>query len=234
MTINEAIKQYNKAQEEARAAEKAINEAREAQEAARVAAREAYQSIFKTDHNSEVFKRYEAAQAATAEARKKSNAAAAIAKAAGHNVLNVAANTLRAAILENPAKFSKPTHFKKFEEEVKNVTGARFYIDNSLSCSFYINYLDMTHGDNCAYICEKRNGQLIIDPERLAQNAAPEYTLKEIKKEARQAEKDAEKLRKAAAKLEELTKATKANYNTYIMYYLPDYHSGHFTESKYF
>lgn len=233
MTLNEAIKQYNKAQEESRAANKAHEAAKEAQEAARVAAREAYKSIFSIDHESEIYKKYEAAQAVTAEARKRSNTAAAIATAAGHNVLNVAANTLRAAILENPEKFNKPVHFKKFIEEVKNITGNRFYIDNTLSCTFWIVYLDMPHGDNSAYICEKENGQIVINPEKLSQKAQ-EFTLKEIKKEAKQAEKDAEKLRKAAAKLEKEVKETRSKYNTHILYMLPDYYNNSFKNSNLF
>lgn len=238
MTIKEAITYYEKAGKESSAANKAYQEAKEAQEAARQKCRNEYKSFFTPEAresylNSESHRNYEAAQAATAAALKKFNTAAAVHKAAGHNVLNVTSNTLRAAILANPEKFNKPTHFKKFVENVQEVTGNRFYIDNSMSCSLYIYYLDMTHGENNVYICEKKNGEIVINPEKLQERAA-EYTLKEIKAEAKKAEKDAEKLRKAAAELEKTVKATRAKYNTYIMYMLPDYSCGSFRDSKLF
>ena len=238
MNIKEAMQQLNKAKEESRAAYKAYQEAKEAQEAARQKCRDEYKSFFTPEApesylNSEAHRNYEAAQEATAAARRKDNTATAIAKAAGENYMHVVANTLRAELIAHPEKFNKPTHFKKFAEEVKAITGDRTYIDNSLSCSFYIDFYDLEHGHNSIFICEKQNGVLIIDPEKL-NNPYHESTLKEIKAEARKAEKDAEKLRKAAANLEKLSKETRAQYKTTIEQFLPYYSCGSFKDSNLF
>lgn len=238
MNILEAIKQQEKANQESAAAYKALKAAQAAQETAREKCRIEYKSLFNKEarenyFNSESHKAYEAAQAATAEARKKANTATAIAKAAADNVLNVTCNTLRAAILESPEKFKAPTHYKKFIEAVKAVTGNRFYIDNRMSSSFYINYMDSDRGNDSVFICEQQNGQILINPEKL-QDRRPEFTLKEIKKEAKKAEKDAEKMRKAAAKLEKEIKETRNGYNTYIKHLMPDYYSNGFHDSNLF
>lgn len=237
MNIKEAMQQLNKAQEESRAAYKAYQKAKEAQEAARQKCGNEYKLLSPEARenylNSEAHKAYEAAQEATAAARKKDNTTSAIVKAASDNYMHVVANTLRAAIIANPEKFNKPTHFKKFQDEVKNVVGDHIYIDNTFSCSFYLNCYDIESGHNSIYICEKNNGQLVIDPEKI-KNPYSEHTLKEIKAEARKAEKDAEKLRNAARKLEILAKETRAQYKTAIEQFLPYYSCGSFKDSNLF
>lgn len=228
MNINEAIKNYKKAQEANTAAVKAYNEAQEA-------SRAAWDLVpFKKrlEKSPEYIAAKEASQAEEA-TKKFQEYTAAVAAAAGQNVLYVACNVLRAAILEAPEKFNKPCHFKQFEKALQEITGPDFYLDNSLSSSFYICYRGVNYGSNTIFICEKdyNTGKLIINPDRLNQRQH-ESTLTEIKKEAKKAIKDAQKIREAAAKLEKLTKEAAASYSTYIYTYLPTFSIYDLTDKK--
>ena len=233
MNITEAIAQHKKAIKEnskAQAAAKAATEtARAKWDAVRINRTSLFEKGYKT--SPEYISAMEASEAET-KARQAANIAQAIEKAAAHNVLNVAANTLQAAIIADPAKFSKPCHYKQFTAAILEVTGDQFYIDNSLSYSFYIRYRGLNYND-CIYIADKDGEKLNINPEKMTANYS-EYTLKEIKTEAKKAIKDAEKLRQAAAKLEKVVKETRNNYKTYIRHYLPDYNSGNFKNSNLF
>ena len=221
MTINESIKIYEKARQELIKAEEAAKAAEAIKEKAREAARAADISIFR-DKSHPLMVAYYGAIDKRDQENKKVKFATAVFIASKHNVLNVAANTLRAAIIENPEKFKAPTHHKRFIEAVKEITGKDFYLDNSLSGSLYLNYVNLPGNSYSAYICEKdhTSGKLNINPEKLTERYN-ESTLKEIKTEARKAVKDAEKIRKAAAALEAMTSATRANYKTYIYNYIP-------------
>lgn len=219
LTINEAIAEYKKAQQENSKAQEA---AKAAQEAARAAWNKVPREHIIHDKTSAEYTAAKAASQEESKANKKADYTAAVAAAAGQNVLYVTSNVLRAAILENPAKFSKPTHYKTFINSIQEITGPEFYLDNSLNCSLYICYRGVNYSNNSIFVCDKDHstGLIKIDPERLTQKHR-ESTLKEIKAEAKKAIKDAEKIRAAAAKLEKLTKDTKNSYNTYINIYLP-------------
>lgn len=220
MTIREAIEAHNKAQQENSKAQQA---AREAAEAARIAWDRVPRNNILLDRECNQYQEAKKASQAETEAKKTAQFTAAVEAAAGQNVLYVACNVLKAAILEAPEKFAAPTHYKKFEKAIQEITGKEFYLDNSLSCSLYICYRGTGYSHSASgFICEKdpATNTLIINPEKLNQRHS-ESTLTEIKKEAKQAIKDAEKIREAAAKLEQLTKETKNKYNTYINIYLP-------------
>lgn len=219
MNIREAIEAHTKAQQENSKAQQA---AREAAEAARIAWDRVPRNNILLDRECNQYQEAKKASQAETEAKKAAQFTAAAEAAAGQNVLYVTCNVLRAAILEAPEKFNKPCHYKQFEKAIQEITGPEFYLDNSMSSSLYICYRGVNYGSHTIFICEKdyNTGKLVINPDRLNQRQH-ESTLTEIKKEAKQAIKDAEKIREAAAKLEKLTKETKNKYNTYINIYLP-------------
>lgn len=224
MNIREAIEAHTKAQQENSKAQQA---AREAAEAARIAWDRVPRNNILLDRECNQYQEAKKASQAETDAKQAAKTAAAIEAAAAQNVLYVTTNVLRAAILENPEKFKKPCHYKAFTNAIQEITGPEFYLNNSLSSSLYICYRGAGYGHSAsAFICDKdyTAGTININPERLNQRHK-ENTLKEIKKEAKQAIKDAEKIREAAAKLEQLTKETKNKYNTYINIYLPYFYS---------
>lgn len=228
MNINEALKQYETAKKASRAAYKALQEAE-------ATAREAWHNVI-FNKNNRVSPEYTAAQELdkiTGEARKKYNFAAAVSEAAASNLLYVIGNTARAAILAAPEKFNKPVHYKVFKDRLAEaLPGVNFYIDSTFSCSLYINFTELPHNHNSIFICEKEGDYIKIDPEKFNNNMHKEFTLQEIKKEAKQAIKDAEKIRAAEKKLESQIKEIRNKYNTHVRYILPDYYSGRYEDPQ--
>lgn len=229
MNIQEAIKQHKKAIEENSRAQAG---AREAAEKARAAWNNCKSiEVLKDDTNP----LYIAAMQASQEERTAKEAAQitnATRNAAADNVLNVVANVLRAAILESPAKFKNPCHFKAFIKAVEDITGPEFYLDNSYNYSLYICYRGADHGQHSIFLCEKEAGALKITDKLKERNQ--EFTLKEIKQEAKKAKKDAEKIRAAYEKAEKAAKDIRAKYKTSICYMLPDIYAGSLHDKKLF
>lgn len=227
MTIQEAINYYKQAQKEAT---KAAQAAKEASESEHEFWKNIDYSMLK-DKESPAVKAAQEASEKARKARQAENITTAVLKAAADNVLNVAVNRVRDAMQETPDKFNKPVHFKVFKENLKQITGENFYINNSYSYSLYLTNYNFSSDIREKFLCEIENGQINFEGKSLQERRA-EFTLKEIKAEAKKAVKDAEKLRKSYEKYLAMQGAIKAEYKTIIANFLPSTNSG-YLEDKY-
>lgn len=149
-----------------------------------------------------------------AKAEKAAKQARAVLMASGQNVANIAANIWN----ENSAAFSDPVYFKKFKTAFEKLFDPElFYFDSGYGYSMYIYFRVGEYGHNSAYVASIENGAVVWDDGRDRKHA--ECTLAEIKKEARRAFTDAEKLRKAVDAIK--TKDARKNYKSAIQYYMP-------------
>lgn len=152
------------------------------------------------------------------DAKKAANFAQAVLMACGENVADIAANVFIDAVRDNEKDFSMPLHYKKFKSNFEKVLDPEyFYFENSYGCSFYVVFRLAQYGHNSSWAFSIQNGVLLLEDERNKKKA--ENTLADIKKEAKKAFADAEKLRKA---IDDLKKAdARKDYKTHIRYYLP-------------
>ena len=184
-TINQVIKDYQKAQKEFTKLNQATNEATEAHRKAVNAIKEwKTYGEWKTSPEYIEMERTAEAEAAIS---KKLKAATAIKYAAAHNAATAAVNAVREAMEAGTDKrLFLPTHYKKFEEAVKEITGDSFYISHCSEYSIYITFRGGDYGHNEVYLCDKKAGA--IDPEYIEKHRGERrqvYTLAEIKAQPR-------------------------------------------------
>jgi len=136
---------------------------------------------------------------------------------ASQNVANAAANALSLAILNDPAKFNMPTHYKKFNAAVNNVLGSDFYFGAS-DYSFYIYFKSGSYNHNSAYITDKTEGKLNID--RIRANRSV-MSLNDIKTEVKEAAEAAARLKEAAEALKAADKEARAKFKSHVKDLMP-------------
>lgn len=214
--INRALKDLEKARTEAK-------KAHEAREAANKAALEAWHKIAPGALRTlgkdapEYIAAMEASKKEDA-AKKADNLATAVLYAASTNVAYTAANALIKAFNDHPEKFNKPVHYKVFIEACKAVTGDSFYINNTWG-SLYLYFRGYSGGEHEIFLCDLENN--CIKYNHHTEKQRPTLTLAEIKKEAKRAQKDAEKLHKLEAELYQASEKARNGYSSYISYLLP-------------
>ena len=236
-TTKRAIEDYNKIYAEKIKAYKARTEAEKAAAEAWKAYDEAtpggvFERI-KTKAENELYNKFKEADAAQKKAADALRIAEAAEAAAGVNAARAAAEELKAAIIATPEKFKTPINSKRFynamQKEIENTSfcvSARFYtVEIIFSCNYstYKAYLATT---------ETQNGE--VNPEKINAGYYTILTAAEIKKEARQAAKDAKKIeelqKEAARKAEEI----KGKYKSDIKNYLPLLHTLPIEGAKYY
>lgn len=215
--ILKAIKDFEKAQ-------KAHTIAAKAKKATQEDARRAWDAVphgdFKKDRESQAYKEAMNASERESAANKVEKIALAVLMATSQNVATTAANVIREAIQADPETWKKtPTHYKKFSAMVEAITGEQFYYTADYN-TVYLYFRNGSHGHNSAYITNQTDAHEInTNLENMTPASEADY--KTILKEAKQAQKDAEKLRKAYEALQEKEKAIDATYTSAIRYYLP-------------
>ena len=151
------------------------------------------------------------------EAKQKTNFTQAVLFACGENVADIACNVFMEEYEKNKKDFSMPLHYKKFESNFYKVLPEEyFYFENNYGYSMYIAFRLAPYGHNRSYCMSIESGYLKQDDRDKTKH---ESTLAEIKKEAKQAFKDAEKLRKIIDGMKKNYPRNK--YNTHIRYMLP-------------
>lgn len=220
MTINEAIRYYQKAQKENAAAQEAAKAADTKQHAAWNKVKDISKSLFdgSRKESPEYIAAMEASKAAQA-AHAAANIAQAIYICTAHNVLEVARNTIYNEVTAAPDKYNKPMHYKVMKDRLNSICGENMYIYQSYSGI----YLRMPYapGESEIFLFDTNNDNTLNLDRPYLNNRAPELTLQEIKKEVKQAAKDAEKLRKAAEELYKKSEAMQAKYNSYVKHLMP-------------
>ena len=195
--LKKAISIYEKLKKEESKAHAAAREATEKESNAWDAWKCERKSLFDKaqdeNHINAMAASKEASKARTAE-----KIATLAARAASLNVVYAAYNVLAAAIEANPAKFKDPVYFKKFKSAVAASFGElsnEFYTTHSYY-SIYINYRSGEYGASETYFntSETEGGPINLDKYPLHRKMI--LSEKEIKAEARQAAKDAEKIDK--------------------------------------
>ncbi len=221
--IMQAIKDYEKAAKECTKLSQAAKAAQEAHSAAVNKIRD-FSTIKEWKTCPEYIEMERTAEEA-AKMEKRAKAATAIKYAAAQNAAQAAANAILEAIEEGTDKrFFLPTHYKKFDEAIKDITGDGFYISNSSEYSIYITFRNGDYHHNEKYLCDKKAGA--IDPEYIERNRgkhAKVATLAEIKADAKKAEKAAAKIREKAEKLQKEADALSNEINSHIKYLIPSF-----------
>lgn len=226
--IIQAIKDYEKAAKECTKLNQAAKAAQEAHTAAVMAIK--YHLTFKEWRTSPEYIEMQKKQEAAAAMESKAKAATATKYAAGYNAAAAAKNAIREAIeAGNDKRLFLPTHYKKFEEAIKEITGDDFYISHDSEYSIYITYRGGDYGHSEIYLCDKKAGA--IDPEYIDKHRGERstiYTLAELKAEAKKAVKIAAKMKAQAEKLEKECNSLKAEITSHINCLLPSFttHSG--------
>lgn len=160
---------------------------------------------------------YNAILKKNADAEKAAKMARAVVLAASQNVANIASNVLLAAVRENPGAYDMPVHYKKFKTAIENVLNPEDFWFSASEYSFTITFRGGEYNHNDVWLFSVRNGVLVLDDDR--DKMRLECTLAEIKKEARRAFRDAEKLRAAVNKL--AGDDARKNYKTHVAHLMP-------------
>ena len=217
---DEATKAYNakrKAEREAHEAWKIYDAATPSALSARIAARlddEKIAAIY------EEFKKADERQKAAADRCRIAEAARA---AAGMNAARAAAEELKEAIKATPEKYNTPTNYKKFKKQIETLFDSRFTVTTSyytVTITFYPYYTRYS-----AYITTTEHENGAINPEKINTNTFYIASAAEIKKEAKQAAKDAKKIEELQKEAERKSGEIKAKYKTDIKNYLPLLHT---------
>lgn len=232
MNIKEAIAIYNKSNKEYQTAAQKATAATEAACAAWDQVKSINKSFF--DPNRKQTPEYtaamEASEAETA-AHKTQNIAKAVKLAASYNVLVIARNKIYDEVMAAPEKYNKPVHFKVMKDKLNAITGTEdLYIYISYS-SVYLAYRAAA-GEREIFLFDTDNENKLNLDRPYLQKRDPENTFQQIKKEVKQAARDAEKLRKAAEELYKTSENMQAKYTSYIKHLMP-YANKYNLEDKY-
>lgn len=151
-------------------------------------------------------------------AKTKANIAQAVLYACGVNVANIAGNVFMDAVKENEKAFSVPVHYKRFKTAFEKVLpDDLFYFDDGRGYSFNVVFRPAAYGHNSAWVYSIENGCLKLNDDR--DKKKTECTLDDIKREAKQAVKDSEDLRKAVDAIRKNDK--RENYVSPVRYLMP-------------
>lgn len=145
------------------------------------------------------------------------NIACAVVMACGQNVANIANNIFIDAVYKDPEKWKMPTHYKKFETAFYKVLDPEYFYFTADTYSFQIVFKLGEYGHREVWTFSTKNGCLDIDETRDKKRSVS--TLPEIKKEARQAVKVAENMRRDIEKLR--SKYDRKQFKTYISALMP-------------
>lgn len=214
--IEQAIKDFNQAQKESKkAAEKVAAIEQQYTDYAN--------SFFKagkwkeaTEEQKQQLKKYDSA---VSEAKKEQKITALVYKAASQNIADMAANILKAAVLNNPEKFNYPVHYKKFKTSVESILPAEYFYYDSSEYSFYIYFRTGIYNHKQCFVFDK-NSDGTINTSRTTVKEI-NVTLADIKREAKAAFKYAEKLKSAYKKLQDESDNAKKNFVSAIKYEIP-------------
>lgn len=221
--ISQAIADYNTAAKECTKLNQAAKAAQEAHSAAVNKIREV--KTFKEWKNSPEYIEMERTAEEAAKMEKRAKAATAIKYAAAQNAAQAAANTILEAIEKGTDKrLFLPTHYKKFDEAIKDITGDGFYISHCSEYSIYITFRNGDYNHNEKYLCDKKAG--VIDQDYIERNRgkhAKVATLAEIKADAKKAEKAAAKIREKAEKLQKEAETLNNGIDSHIKYLMPSF-----------
>ena len=219
--ISQAIADYNTAAKECTKLNQAAKAAQEAHSAAVNKIREV--KTFKEWKNSPEYIEMERTAEEAAKMEKRAKAATAIKYAAAQNAAQAAANAILEAMEAGTDKrLFLPTHYKKFDEAIKDITGPEFYISHNSEYSIYITFRDGDYGHSEIYLFDKKTGE--VDPEYIERNRGKHrkvYALTEIKADAKKAAKAAAKIRDKAEKLQKESEALKNEINSSIKWLMP-------------
>ncbi len=142
--------------------------------------------------------------------------AQAVKLAASQNVANIACNVFVEAVSQDPDKWTIPTHYKKFKDAFYQILDENFYFSAD-TYSFKIVFRSGEYGHNENWVYSVKDGFLDLSDDR--DKTRNEATLAEIKKEAKQAVKDSEKLRAMVEKI--VAADSRKNYKTHISSLMP-------------
>lgn len=136
--------------------------------------------------------------------------------AASQNVVDIAGNVFFEAVKTDPEKYNVPLHYKKFKKLFYEIIPEEYFYFSWSEYSFTICFSSGVYGKNDRWLFSVKNGLIALEDRDVTRK---ENDLETIRKEAKQAFKDSEKLKKA---IETLAAAdTRKNYNTAIQYYMP-------------
>lgn len=234
-TLKKAIAIYKKLKAEADKAQKATREATEAAREAWNRARCTRKSLFEETDGVKEANEASERESATRQAEKIATLAA---RAASLNVVNAANNVLCDAVKANPDKFKAPTHYEKTKKAITEVfaeTGEKFYITSSYYTK-YLNFGGGMYGADEVYFCTTDTEGAPIDAEKVKYKIVLDE--KQIKKEARQAAKDAAKIeaiqKEAAAKAEAIREKYQSQEIKNKLAYISPYIAGGGNNPNYF
>lgn len=143
--------------------------------------------------------------------------AQAVKLAASQNVANIACNIFVNAVSKDPDKWTIPTHYKKFKDAFYQILDSENFYFSANTYSFRIVFRSGEYGHNENWVYSVKNGCLDLSDDR--DKTRNEATLTEIKKEAKQAVKDSEKLRAMVEKI--VAADSRKNYKTHISALMP-------------
>ena len=221
--FNKASKKYKEAEQERKDAEAAYNAIWDKKRAAYEAECAKGKASFVQFANSLIGSGLEAQEKDAITALKDAEDAAKISKAimyaASTNVAKTAANVLKKALKDTPEKYSMPTHYKKFDENITTLIGSEFWIEDRYVA--YVHFRNGIHDHNYSMFADmNRDGTLNLENENFS-GLYKTVDYATLKQEARKAKKLAEKISREYDKIYNAYEAGKIELTSEIRYYLP-------------